>query len=101
MTASALERNIEILRRNLSYIGPFVRHQDISALLSSQGNPAPRFDEQTVMHCDIKGFTALTETLSKNPEGLEKITEIMNELFSELVGIVKYYGGQLHQARGR
>lgn len=61
--------------------------QDTTAHLDTDG---------TFLLVDISGFTALSETLAeKGKVGAEEVTEILNEIFTELLDIASLDGGDL------
>lgn len=53
-------------------------------------------EEGTILFCDVAGFTPLTETLSKmGKEGVEELTTILNNYFTEMIEISDDYGGDV------
>jgi class 3 adenylate cyclase/predicted ATPase len=92
--------------------GPCIQHLDallrtISTYLPRQvvfpllADPEPGkveggFTYGTVMFADISGFTAMSEKLSQlGKEGAEKVTEVINRLFTALLMATERYGGDL------
>jgi class 3 adenylate cyclase/predicted ATPase len=60
------------------------------------GVPAGGMEQGTFLLADMSGFTALSERLSRfGQSGAEQITEIINNLFHEMVSILFAYGGTL------
>jgi class 3 adenylate cyclase len=54
-----------------------------------------------VLFADISGFTALTERLAgTGPNGVEELTELLNDCFGELVELVGTYGGEVVKFAG-
>lgn len=51
----------------------------------------------TLLFCDIRGFTSMSETLKDNPEHL---TTIVNMLLTELTGVVMKHGGTIDKYMG-
>lgn len=48
----------------------------------------------SLMHCDVTGFTAMNEKLSKlGREGGEIMADILNEFFDRMLGIADQWGG--------
>lgn len=62
----------------------------------------------TALHCpcvalyvDLSGFTALTERLAEHgPKGAERLSEILNSCFGELVALVHHHGGEVQSFAG-
>jgi class 3 adenylate cyclase len=60
------------------------------------GEPAGQLEQGTFLFVDVSGFTPLSERLRPlGQAGAERITTIINDLFSELVGILFHHGGYL------
>ena len=54
-----------------------------------------------VLFADISGFTVLTERLAgTGPSGVEALTELLNDCFGELVGLVGEHGGEVVKFAG-
>jgi class 3 adenylate cyclase len=54
-----------------------------------------------VLFADISGFTALTERLAgTGPNGVEELTELLNDCFGELVELVGTHGGEVVKFAG-
>jgi len=54
-----------------------------------------------VLFADISGFTVLTERLAgTGPGGVEELTELLNDCFGELVGLVGEHGGEVVKFAG-
>jgi len=55
----------------------------------------------SALFCDISGFTPLTESLvQQGPEGVERLSEILNRYFGELIGLVQGHGGDVVKFAG-
>jgi class 3 adenylate cyclase/tetratricopeptide (TPR) repeat protein len=55
----------------------------------------------TVLFADISGFTAITERLAgTGPNGVEELTELLNDCFGELVELVGTHGGEVVKFAG-
>ncbi len=69
----------------------------IISLLAKSNEDIPFILEKgTVVFCDVAGFTPLTEALSgMGREGAEKLTEILNGYFTEMIKIVDNAGGDV------
>ncbi len=108
---SSLERRC-LLGDQIREPDPCVQHLDallrtISTYLPRQvvfpllADPEPGkveggFTYGTVMFADISGFTAMSEKLSQlGKEGAEKVTEVINRLFTALLMATERYGGDL------
>lgn len=60
------------------------------------GEPAGRLCQGTFLFVDVSGFTPLSERLSaQGKTGAERITDIINDLFDDLVGTLFAHGGTL------
>ncbi|HYO09004.1 MAG TPA: CHASE2 domain-containing protein [Tepidisphaeraceae bacterium] len=86
----AAERR-RITRRFRSYVDPKLVNYVIE-------NPNVRFDgerrEMTVVFTDLVGFTAISEQLG------EKVVPMLNELFGELVPVIRHHEGTLNKFLG-
>ncbi len=83
-----------------SYVPRFIRR------LSQEGNPplaqsTTEAQEAAILFADISGFTALTERLAQEgPAGLEKLTNYLNNYFTELIDLVHEHGGDIVKFAG-
>jgi class 3 adenylate cyclase/predicted ATPase len=60
------------------------------------GVPVGSMRQGTFLFVDVTGFTALSERLAKyGRAGAERVTEIMNSLFDEVVGVLYRHDGSL------
>ena len=58
-------------------------------------------DNAYAMFLDISGFTSITESLIKHDEeGIEAISDILNALFSPVIGIINKHNGFIAQFAG-
>ena len=64
-------------------------------ILAQRGKIEGEHRQVTVMFCDLKGFTPLSEKL-----GEEKVYSIMDELFDILIHKVHDYGGTVNELTG-
>src|SRR5687768_8902169 len=67
--------------------------QHAALVMSDAGRIRPIADERrtvTILFADMKGFTALSETL--DPEDMQ---EVMTAVFTRLAGVVKGFGGTI------
>ena len=85
-------RERELIRETL---GRFVPTDVARTLLTEGGELAPEQSEATVLFCDLRGFTALTETF-----GAAGIVELLNEYFETMVEILERHRGVVTQFQG-
>ena len=64
-------------------------------ILAQRGKIEGEHRQVTVMFCDLKGFTPLSEKL-----GEEKVYSIMDELFEMMIHKVHEYGGTVNKGTG-
>ena len=64
-------------------------------ILAQRGKIEGERRQVTVMFCDLKGFTPLSEKL-----GEEKVYSIMDELFEMMIHKVHEYGGTVNKGTG-
>ena len=88
--ASPLERFLpDLLRRRL--------HLGASPIDAAYCEEVPG----TALFCDITGFTPLTESLVREgPDGVERLTEILNSYFGQLIDLVQGHGGDIVKFAG-
>src|SRR6186713_2049888 len=54
-----------------------------------------------VLFADISGFTAITERMAaQGPEGVETISQILNDYFSRMMETIQAYGGDVVKFAG-
>lgn len=76
-----------------------IRHLPATLINSWAANPnqEPIWEEWlpgSLMHCDVTGFTAMNESLSRmGREGAEVMARILNEFFETMLGIAQEWGG--------
>eukprot|EP00438_Fugacium_kawagutii_P035977 Skav213291 [mRNA] locus=scaffold2480:170389:175154:- [translate_table: standard] len=58
------------------------------------------FFEAAVVFADASGFTALTESLAKQPHGAEEIGSCLNGFFGALIDIITSYSGDVLKFSG-
>ncbi|KAG2385747.1 hypothetical protein C9374_002896 [Naegleria lovaniensis] len=67
----------------------------------SQISPLSNFSYDTcILMLDVSGFTPLTETLSKEPNGAELLTKYMNNYFTTLISYIYEFGGDVEKFSG-
>ena len=76
-------------------LGRYVPEPVARKLLSQRGELAAQSAEATVLFCDLRGFTALTERL-----GAQGVIELLNEYFTGMVQIIERHGGMVTQFQG-
>ena len=52
-----------------------------------------------VLFSDASGFTAMTQRLAVEPDGAEKLCQIINDFFTKLLTVVYNYGGDVVKVR--
>ena len=62
--------------------------------------PPPREMLAAAIFADASGFTALTERLSRLPDGAERMCGIMNNFLGRAVTIIHQHGGQIIKFAG-
>ena len=96
--AHAINEMVEGLRERQTIretLGRYVPEQVAKTLLSEGGHLEVESIEATVLFCDIKGFTQLTEQL-----GPQRIVELLNAYFSAMVEILERHRGVVTQFQG-
>ena len=78
-----------------SIFGKYVSTAVAEAIMSDQGRLAPVECEATVMFCDIKGFTALAETLSPS-----KVLDLLSAFYSAVLVPVERHNGTVNEFMG-
>ena len=51
----------------------------------------------TIMFCDVRGFTTLSEMFSSDPQGL---TQLMNRFFTIMTGVILRHSGTVDKYIG-
>jgi len=75
---------------------PYVPKAVTSRILEGkEGSLSSERSEATIVFIDIRGFTKLAEQLDP-----EKATEIINNIFAPIVGIIDKYGGSINKFLG-
>jgi len=79
----------------LELFKPYVPKAVTSRILEGKGSLPSERREATIIFIDIRGFTKLSDQLDP-----EKATEIINNIFAPIVGIVDKYGGSINKFLG-
>jgi adenylate cyclase len=79
----------------LELFKPYVPKAVTSRILEGKGSLPSERSEATIIFIDIKGFTKLADQLDP-----EKATEIINNIFEPVVGIIDKYGGSINKFLG-
>ena len=79
----------------LELFKPYVPQAVTSRILEGQASLPSERSEATILFVDIKGFTELAGQLDP-----EKATEIINNIFAPIVGIIDKYGGSINKFLG-
>ena len=89
-------KNEEVIRQRLErYHSPAVVHQLIAAGALPNGRLPPRESEISILFADLVGFTAMSEISTPT-----EISELLNNLFEEMLQEVFAYGGTLDKYIG-
>ena len=79
----------------LELFRPYVPKAVTSRILEGKGSLPSERSEATIMFIDIRGFTKLADQLDP-----EKATEIINNIFEPIVGLIDKYGGSINKFLG-
>lgn len=79
----------------LELFRPYVPQAVTSRILEGKGNLPSERSEATILFVDIRGFTKLADQLDP-----EKATEIINNIFEPIVGIIDNHGGGINKFLG-
>jgi adenylate cyclase len=79
----------------LELFKPYVPKAVTSRILEGKGSLPSERSEATIIFIDIRGFTKLADQLDP-----EKATEIINNIFNPIVGIIDKYGGSINKFLG-
>jgi len=79
----------------LELFKPYVPKAVTSRILEGKGSLPSERSEATIIFIDIRGFTKLADQLDP-----EKATEIINNIFAPIVGIIEKYGGSTNKFLG-
>ena len=79
----------------LELFKPYVPEAVTSRILEGKGSLPSERSEVTIIFIDIRGFTKLADQLDP-----EKATEIINNIFAPIVGIIDNHGGSINKFLG-
>lgn len=79
----------------LELFKPYVPKAVTSRILEGKGSLPSERSEATIIFIDIRGFTKLADQLDP-----EKATEIINNIFAPIVGLIDKYGGSINKFLG-
>lgn len=79
----------------LELFKPYVPKAVTSRILEGKGSLPSERSEATIVFIDIRGFTNLADQLDP-----EKATEIINNIFEPIVGLIDKYGGSINKFLG-
>lgn len=79
----------------LELFKPYVPKAVTSRILEGKGSLPSERSEATIIFIDIRGFTKLADQLDP-----EKATEIINNIFEPIVGLIDKYGGSINKFLG-
>ena len=79
----------------LELFKPYVPEAVTSRILEGKGSLPSELSEATIIFIDIRGFTKFADQLDP-----EKTTEIINNIFAPIVGIIDKYGGSINKFLG-
>lgn len=92
-----MEKKMKEKKQNniLELFKPYVPKAVTSRILEGKGSLPSERSEATIIFIDIRGFTKLADQLDP-----EKATEIINNIFEPIVGLVEKYGGSINKFLG-
>ncbi|MCK4309156.1 MAG: adenylate/guanylate cyclase domain-containing protein, partial [Candidatus Atribacteria bacterium] len=79
----------------LELFKPYVPKAVTSRLLEGKGSLTSERSGATIIFIDIRGFTKLADQLDP-----EKATEIINNIFEPIVGLIDKHGGSINKFLG-
>jgi adenylate cyclase len=79
----------------LELFKPYVPEAVAYRISEGKENLPSERSETTIIFIDIRGFTKLADQLDP-----EKATEIINNIFAPIVGIINKYGGSINKFLG-
>jgi adenylate cyclase len=94
---SKIEKKMKEKKQNniLELYKPYVPEAVAYRISEGKGSLPSERSEATIIFIDIKGFTKLADQLDP-----EKATEIINNIFAPIVGIIDKYGGSINKFLG-
>lgn len=92
-----MEKKMKEKKQNniLELFKPYVPKAVTSRILEGKGSLPSERSEATIIFIDIRGFTKLADQLDP-----EKATEIINNIFEPIVGLIEKYGGSINKFLG-
>ena len=92
------------MRTIAAYVPRRLAHQLLTAVAPLSKATTSHISETfaaAVLFADLSGFTSLTELLAETgSEGLEELTRLLNESFSQIIGRIEAEGGDVVQFSG-
>ncbi len=79
----------------LELFKPYVPEAVISRISEGKGSLPNERSESTIIFIDIRGFTKLADQLDP-----ERATEIINNIFAPIVGVIDKYDGSINKFLG-
>ena len=94
---SDLQRNVAELQKTVQIFSKYVPQPIVETALASQEGPVIKGEilEATVMFCDIRNFTGLSEEFSP-----ELVVEVLNTFYSYMTEVINRYNGSVNQFIG-
>ncbi|MEO0489911.1 MAG: adenylate/guanylate cyclase domain-containing protein, partial [Cyanobacteria bacterium J06659_2] len=92
-----LQRNVAELQKTVQIFSKYVPQPIVETALSSQEGPIIKGEilEATVMFCDIRNFTGLSEEFPP-----ELVVEVLNTFYSYMTEVINHYNGSVNQFIG-
>lgn len=92
-----MEKKMKEKKQNniLELFKPYVPKAVTSRILEGKPSLPSERSEATIIFIDIRGFTKLADQLDP-----EKATEIINNIFEPIVGLIEKYGGSINKFLG-
>lgn len=92
-----LQRSVDELQKTVNIFSKYVPKPVVDSALNSLEGPEIKGEllEATVLFCDIRGFTPLSEELEP-----EKVVLLLNEYYSTMADVVLRHNGSVNQFAG-